>query len=351
MRREAQGVARTEHAPGVVERHHLHLEQRRRVQHGVARLHAAQQLAGTDEARIVVAAQRAVASHAHVRPGGRLDHLHRRHAGRAAHPLAQHPARQDQPLERVDVRLRADGDAAVTPRSRPQRLGEHAGVRIDLVVARIGHQAGTQRGVVVRLPVRHAGDPVAGEQAVAGQGAEGGVLERASRQHAQRARDAALHRQPGQSRRAAHAVEVGARRGDAVPIVRRDVPDAEIAQAVGPQGVEGEADAPLLPQRRRLGIELDQVTPLGARPARERDGRAVGLGALPKPDRAVDPPVPGQPPAVDGAEVAVGGDGIIPVRRRRRLGCLGRQCRGGRARRGEEQEGDAADAQLGTGPS
>src|SRR2546423_15174154 len=92
------------------------------------------------------------------------------------------------------------------------------------------------------------------EDAFPRQVAEIGLLQRATREDAQRSKNAALHRKPRGANRAADAVEVRAAH-DAVAVVSRIVALAVVAEASRRYHARRETKSPAVPsgRRRRAG--------------------------------------------------------------------------------------------------
>src|SRR5205807_127379 len=249
MSREANRFAGGEDAPGVVERKQLDLEQTRRPEDAVPRLDAADDLAGPDEAAIVIAAQRPESSQRDDRPLTRFHGLLHRERRGAAHVLAADPSCEHQPLEGVRIDVERGARAGIAAPAPNECLGEDAAMGIYLQIAQIEHDA------YAPDRIGEGGDGIALIDADARKGAEGCPFERPANQQPQWAGDSALHREPRPASPPADAVEEGASHSHgAVAIERGGVALPVVAEALGAGPAARQTATPSVRVSGRLGI-------------------------------------------------------------------------------------------------
>src|SRR5205085_6744305 len=150
------------------------------------------------------------------------------------------------------------------------------------------------------------------EDAFPRQVAEIDVLQRATRDDAQRSDNAALDRKPRGANRAADAVEVRAAH-DAVAVVGGAIPLAVVAEAIRADQAGCEPKPPAVPIGGRLRVGDDRIAALGTGARIERDPRKRWLWALRKAHGTRPVVMPRQPESVDRAVPNSGIEMVNPI--------------------------------------
>src|SRR2546427_5817437 len=206
------------------------------------------------------------------------------------------------------------GPASVAASAGDYPLDKDAAVRVHLEIAPVEHDTRACDAIVERDLIRpdSPGELVALEDAFPREVAKIGVFERAARENAQRADDAALHRKPRGANRAAHPIEVRPA-SEAVADVGGGVPLAVIAEAICADQAGGQTKPPAVPIGGLLRVGDDRIAALRAGSGIERDPGERRLRALGKAHGARPVVMAREPESVDRAVPDGGIEMIHPV--------------------------------------